>query len=62
MIVSCRARKPFHPQKLYEFVQQNFVLQEQEMYEDMEVDGGVVQVILPTLMLPDDAVDVEFKD
>lgn len=62
MIVSCRARKPFHPQKLYEFVQQNFVLQEQEMYEDMEVDGDVVQVILPTLMLPDDAVDVEFKD
>ena len=42
--VCCRARQPFHPQKLYDFVQKNFVLQEQEVYEDMEVEGDAVQV------------------
>lgn len=47
--VRCRARKPFHPQKLYDFVQQNFVLQEQEVYEDMEVEGDALQVIIPCL-------------
>ena len=31
----CRARKPFHPQKLYDFAVKNFFLQETELYEDI---------------------------
>ena len=56
----CRARKPFHPQKLFDFVQQNFVLQEQEMYEDMGVDDDGVQASFYALMVmsPDDAVNL----
>ena len=33
-----RARQPFHPQKLYDWCVKNFLLQEVELYED--IDGN----------------------
>ena len=40
--IYCRARKPFHPQKLYDFAVKNFFLQETELYEPdtQEEDHG----------------------
>ena len=32
----CRARSPFHPQKLYNFAVKNFLLQETELYEHVD--------------------------
>jgi len=34
----CRARKPFHPQKLYDLAVKNFLLQETELYEDVDTE------------------------
>ncbi|KAL3130123.1 hypothetical protein ABBQ38_008437 [Trebouxia sp. C0009 RCD-2024] len=41
--VCCRARQPFHPQKLYDFLQQTFMLQEQEVYEHLELQGDILK-------------------
>ena len=32
----CRARHPFHPQKLYNFAVKNFLLQETELYKHVD--------------------------
>ena len=38
-VPSFRARKPFHPQRLYDFAVKNFLLQETQLYEEVE-DGS----------------------